>query len=191
MIQFKVLIALFWIIWLLYWGISAIGVKRSISNKRRGIGIGIRLVIAILVLSFLRFPFLNHYVFAFDSDQFYNNPNVALLGVIIATCGFILAIWARICLGKNWGQPMSLKEKPDLVTKGPYAYIRHPIYTGIIIAMLGTIFASTIFWIFPFIFLTIYFIYSLKIEEKDMIRQFPKEYSAYIKRTKALIPLIY
>lgn len=134
---------------------------------------------------------LYHFVLGIRSGSFYNNAFIGVIGLFIAILGFALSIWARVYLGKNWGMPMATKEKPELVTTGPYKYVRHPIYTGMIIAMLGTTLTTTIFWLIPFIFLSAYFVYSSKVEEKTMIRQFPKEYPAYKKRTKALIPFLY
>jgi len=61
------------------------------------------------------------------------------VGVALCALGIGLAIWARTYLGRNWGMPMSRKENPELVTSGPYAYVRHPIYTGLLIAMLGSV----------------------------------------------------
>ena len=67
-------------------------------------------------------------------------------GVALCLLGFGLAINARRHLGRNWGTPMSRKEQPELVTSGPYALIRHPIYTGLILAMLGSAIGVNVFW---------------------------------------------
>jgi len=85
---------------------------------------------------------------------------------------------------------MSQKQDPELVTSGPYRYIRHPIYTGILFAMLGSSLVSSLFWLMVFAISGIYFIYSALIEEKLMMKQFPKVYSDYKRKTKMLIPFI-
>lgn len=59
-------------------------------------------------------------------------------GVALVLCGLGTAVWARISLGRNWGMPMSEKEEPELVTSGPYGVVRHPIYSGIVLATVGT-----------------------------------------------------
>jgi protein-S-isoprenylcysteine O-methyltransferase Ste14 len=87
--------------------------------------------------------------------------------------------------------PMALKEKPDLVMTGPYSFIRHPIYTGISIAMFGSMVTVGSTWFVWFILSGAYFIYSAKKEEKLMLLQFPKEYHQYMKQTKMFIPFIY
>ncbi len=87
--------------------------------------------------------------------------------------------------------PMSVQENAELATTGPYAYIRNPIYSGMLLAMLGSMLVAGLSWLIPFIFFAIYFIYSAKAEEKLMLAQFPDTYPAYKKRTKMLIPFVY
>ena len=105
--------------------------------------------------------------------------------------GITLAIWARRHLGRNWGMPMSLKEEPELVTSGPYKYIRNPIYSGMLLALLGTGLVLGLPWLVAFVACSIYFIYSSKVEEKIMAEQFPQTYPEYKKRTKMLIPFVW
>lgn len=188
---FDFLIALLWIVWLIYWQLSAMKAKQSIRRHNWLIDGGIRILIIVIILIFLHVPVLYHFVLNINSKSFYENPYVGSIGIIIALVGFALSIWARVSLGTNWGMPRTLREKPELVTSGPYAFIRHPIYTGMIIAMLGTTIVTNILWIIAFIILAAYFIYSAKREEKDMLEQFSKEYKEYKKRTKFLIPFIY
>ncbi len=86
---------------------------------------------------------------------------------------------------------MSQKENPELVTAGPYRFVRHPIYTGMLLASFGSAFvAGTIWWII-FIVSGVYFIYSHTKEELLMTKEFPQAYPEYMKRTKALIPFIW
>jgi protein-S-isoprenylcysteine O-methyltransferase Ste14 len=87
--------------------------------------------------------------------------------------------------------PMTQRQNPELVIAGPYAVIRHPIYTGILLAILGSVVGVTLFWILPLILCTFYFIYSAKREEKLMLELFPAQYPAYKARTKMLLPLIF
>jgi protein-S-isoprenylcysteine O-methyltransferase Ste14 len=62
-----------------------------------------------------------------------------------------LAVLGRFYLGRNWGLPASRKENPELVTDGPYSYVRHPIYGGILLAMLGTAIGAGAFWVVPLV----------------------------------------
>jgi protein-S-isoprenylcysteine O-methyltransferase Ste14 len=85
---------------------------------------------------------------------------------------------------------MSQKADPELVTTGPYHSIRHPIYSGIILAMIGTAIAVSLYWLVAVIFLGAYFLYSAIVEERSMARLFPDSYPEYKRSTKMLIPFI-
>lgn len=86
--------------------------------------------------------------------------------------------------------PMSRKESPELVTTGPYALVRHPIYTGIVLAMLGSALAQSLFWLAPLALGGAYFTYSARSEERLMTEQFQDQYPPYKKRTKMFVPFI-
>lgn len=188
---FELIIAYMWLIWIFYWFISAIGTKRNIRNTNWFLSVGFRIAIIAIVFLALKIPVLNQFITHIHTESFYNNLYVSILGIFISIIGFSLTVWSRINLGKNWGMPMSVKEKPNLITSGPYAIIRHPIYTGIIFAMVGTTLATTIYWLIPLVFTMIYFIISSIIEEKDLLKQFPSEYKKYLKKTKSFIPYFY
>jgi protein-S-isoprenylcysteine O-methyltransferase Ste14 len=175
----------------LFWLANAFRAKRSIHNNKARLGVGFRIVIVIVFLVLMHVPALYRTVLNIYVKSFYTNIFIGSIGFFIFCLGFTLLIWARVRLGKNWGEPMTVKEKPQLVTTGPYALIRHPIYAGFIIAMLGTTLVINLIWLIPFILLSAYFVYSLNVEEKDLIKQFPNEYKEYKKRTKALFPFIY
>jgi len=116
---------------------------------------------------------------------------LGVMGVILCAAGIAFAIWARRHIGRNWGMPMSLQEDHELVTTGPYARVRHPIYSGMLLAMVGSMLAEGAGWLPPFLIFFVYFIYSAKTEEKLMVQQFPNEYPAYKERTKMLIPFVW
>jgi protein-S-isoprenylcysteine O-methyltransferase Ste14 len=122
--------------------------------------------------------------------QHYFGRSIALgwTGVALCVLGFGLAINARWHLGRNWGMPMSLKEQPELVTSGPYASIRHPIYTGLLLGMLGSAIGVNISWAVLLIPVGAYFIYGARREEASMLRLFPEQYAAYARRTGMLLP---
>jgi len=176
-----------WAIFWLYWLVSALGSKKGTKPQFRRFA-GIRL--SIFVLAFVLFRFLNDHNYSFQNRLTTSNKLVLTIGLIIFLLGLLLAIWARLCLGKNWGMPMTQKQDPELVTSGPYRYVRHPIYSGILLATLGSAVASSIFWLTIFAISGIYFVYSAVIEEKLMVKQFPKTYPLYKTKTKMLIPFI-
>ena len=113
------------------------------------------------------------------------------MGVGLCLVGFGFAFWARLHIGRNWGMPMSLRQGHELVTSGPYAYVRHPIYTGIMLAMIGSALAVGLPWLLLFVLYFAYFVISARTEEKMMLAQFPDTYPAYRRRTKMLIPFVF
>jgi len=104
--------------------------------------------------------------------------------------GLALAVWARVCLGRNWGMPMSRRAEPQLVTSGPYAVVRHPIYTGILLALLGSSIAINVIGIVLVLVLGANFYYSALVEERNMAASFPSEYPEYRARTKMMLPFL-
>jgi protein-S-isoprenylcysteine O-methyltransferase Ste14 len=188
MFPFSKVIITCWIVFWIYWFISAFGSKKgSPTYLRRFMGIRI----FIFVLAVVLFRFLNVQNYSFQNRLTTSNELVRIIGTIIFLLGLLLAVWARIYLGKNWGFPMSQKNDPELVTDGPYRYIRHPIYTGILMGILGSAIANSVFWFTLLIIAGIYFIYSAVMEENLMIKQFPKVYPSYKSKTKMLIPFIF
>ncbi len=112
------------------------------------------------------------------------------LGVVICALGVALAMRARIDLGQNWGIPMSRRVNPELVMSGPYRFVRHPIYSGILLAMIGSTLATGPLWIVALALGGGYFVYSARREEAYMMERFPDRYPAYRQRTKLLIPFV-
>ena len=112
-------------------------------------------------------------------------------GVVLVALGLGFAVWARVYLGRNWGMPMSLRAGHELVTRGPYAYVRHPIYTGILLALLGSTVALDPMWGWALVLFFAYFLYSARTEERMMAEQFPEAYAAYKARTRMLIPWVF
>ena len=115
---------------------------------------------------------------------------MAILGDVLCAAGIALAVWARLVLGRNWGMPMSHKEGAELITTGPYAAIRHPIYSGVLLALLGTAIAGGVAWFLFFVLIGAFFVYSARQEEARMAALFPG-YEAYRSRTRMLVPWVY
>jgi protein-S-isoprenylcysteine O-methyltransferase Ste14 len=121
----------------------------------------------------------------------HGGATVQWLGVGLSLIGIGFAFWARVHIGRNWGIPMSLRQDHELVTSGPYAYVRHPIYTGIMLAQIGSALAVGVVWLVAFAIAFVYFVFSARTEEKMMVAQFPAAYPAYRHRTKMLIPFVF
>jgi protein-S-isoprenylcysteine O-methyltransferase Ste14 len=115
--------------------------------------------------------------------------DLAAVGAALCAAGCAFAIWARFSLGRSWGMPMTRHSAPELVTAGPYRFVRHPIYTGILFMLVGTSLLHPVAAIPSAAFIA-YFVYSARREEIDMERQFPDAYPAYKRRSKMLIPFL-
>jgi protein-S-isoprenylcysteine O-methyltransferase Ste14 len=184
------LIAALWLVFVAYWSVMAMGAKRTIRAHFWVREIGLRLGAIVLVVLALRIPGVRLALQDARAHAAGSSPLMGLGGVVLCALGIAFAIFARVHLGRNWGMPMTLKENPELVTSGPYAYVRHPIYTGILIAALGSAIGTSPFWLIPLALLGFYFVYSARREEKLMMEQFPKQYPQYMSRTKMLVPFV-
>lgn len=118
-------------------------------------------------------------------------PALVIAGVVLTALGIALAIWARFFLGRNWGMPMSVKVDAELVTRGPYRWIRHPIYAGILLAWSGTTLALGPLWLVALAAFLAVFVMSTRREEANMTALFPDAYPAYRARTWAIVPGVY
>jgi protein-S-isoprenylcysteine O-methyltransferase Ste14 len=188
MTVFRWTIAALWLVFVVYWAVSAVGVKRSVGATawwRRG---ALRLSIVVLAVLAFSIPEVHRTLQAAQAHA--DGVITGAIGTALVGLGVGLAIFARIHLGRNWGTPMSRKENPELITGGPYAVIRHPIYTGIFLAMVGSTIEESTMWLLPLALFTGYFIYSARREEALMCEQFPEEYPAYKRRTKMFFPFM-
>jgi protein-S-isoprenylcysteine O-methyltransferase Ste14 len=183
-------ITAFWIMFVAYWAISAPSAKRMIGARRWGREGGLRLGIIVLALLAFHVPAVHRALQNARLSAAGFRLVAGPIGVALCALGIGLAVWARAHLGRNWGMPMSRRENPELVTTGPYRFVRHPIYGGILLAMLGSTIGASIIWLLPLVLFGAYFIYSARAEEKLMLEQFPGQYAAYMKRTKMLLPFM-
>jgi protein-S-isoprenylcysteine O-methyltransferase Ste14 len=170
-----------WAAFWLYWLVEARNAKPGQNRLNRFVGVRVALLVAIVF--FARF-------IGFGAHRTTQNWALAGIGVAIWAAGLALAVWARLYIGRNWGMPMTHREKPDLVTTGPYHSIRHPIYTGIILGILGTALATTLYGLIAAAVLGGYFVYSAVNEERYMTEQFPDDYPEYKAHSKMLIPFL-
>jgi protein-S-isoprenylcysteine O-methyltransferase Ste14 len=177
-----VVFAVGWAAFWLYWIVAAFSMKRGRVPWSRALGIRAILVVAVIVL--LRLGVFRRH--GGNAD-----PWRAAIGLVLFALGLGFAIWARRHIGRNWGTPMTQKDEPELVTSGPYRLVRHPIYSGILVAGLGTAVAMNWLWLIPVGLAGAYFIYSATVEERYMTEQFPDTYPAYKRSTRLLVPFVF
>jgi protein-S-isoprenylcysteine O-methyltransferase Ste14 len=175
-----------WMVWLLYWMASAWGVRRNKRGETAGQRTQTALVLAFGVfLIFARTTPLGPLNRRFVPESF--GLRVAALILIVAGLGF--SVWARVHLGKFWSSRVTLKEGHQLIQSGPYARVRHPIYSGIALAMLGTALFSGQWRALmgTSIFIVGHWLKSRR-EEALLTSQFGTEYEEYRGRTGSLLP---
>jgi protein-S-isoprenylcysteine O-methyltransferase Ste14 len=174
---FTLAIGIAWIVFWVYWLAAAFGAKRGAGSARRIPLTGLTAVSVAVLLRVLR-----------GGSLVVHSPVLGAIGAVLFASGIALAIWARIHLGRNWGMPMTQKAEPELITSGPYRFVRHPIYSGLLLGVLGTALVTNLLGLIVVAVLGGYFYYSAAVEEKNLTVTFPTAYPAYRARTKMLIP---
>jgi len=114
---------------------------------------------------------------------------VAVIGALLTMLGVAFACWARYVLGRNWSSVVQVKQDHELIQSGPYRWVRHPIYTGLLLAFAGTAMAIGE-WrgLICVVIVAVSFWFKLRLEERWMRENFGAAYESYMQRTKALIP---
>ncbi|MGZ4403020.1 MAG: methyltransferase family protein [Gaiellaceae bacterium] len=177
----ELVFAVGWAAFWLYWLIAALATKRSRVPWSRELRI--RAVLVVIVILLVRLG-------AFRGHGVHTDPWREAFGLVLFGLGLAFAIWARVHIGRNWGRPMTQKDEPELVTSGPYRLVRHPIYSGILVAGIGTAVALSWWWLTAVALAGVYFIYSATVEEHYLAEQFPDSYPLYKHSTKMLVPFV-
>jgi protein-S-isoprenylcysteine O-methyltransferase Ste14 len=181
---FNSIILVCWIIFLLYWVLNAWRVKATAEKQSRWSAMAHR-----IPLGFSYILLVNGYLPA--PMNLSVTPHAAwaqAMGAIVCVVGLFVTLWARWTLAGNWSSDVTFKHGHELIRSGPYQFVRHPIYTGLLAMGLGTALdigrlrgwlalplMAVAFWI------------KLRREEGLLMRHFPEEYPAYRKQVKALI----
>ena len=177
-----------WVTVGIVWAIGAIVTKTTKRMEAPGSRVThTALVAAAFILLFSTRSRLGPLMWRFVPES----PGSAYAGLALTVAGAALAIWARVFLGGNWSSSVTIKQDHKLVRTGPYAVVRHPIYSGFLLAIAGT--AIAVGEARGFLALIIAFLaWRLKsrVEEGFMIEQFGAEYEEYERQVKALIPFV-
>ena len=116
---------------------------------------------------------------------------IFVVAAILCLCGLGMCLWARAVLGRNWSGTVTLKQDHELIIRGPYQLVRHPIYTGLLVLMIGTVLErGTLAGIIGLVLSFVSFWIKSNYEEELMHKQFPDQYAAYRTRVKRLIPFV-
>jgi protein-S-isoprenylcysteine O-methyltransferase Ste14 len=178
-----------WAIFILVWIIGAFTAKRTTRRQSLLSGVGI---VAIGIAEYYLLFWLAEY-FGFAHRRFLPDLKIyAWIGLLMTMAGVAFAIWARVTLGRNWSGTVTIKQDHELIRTGPYALVRHPIYTGITLAVFGTaIFDGRIQSVILILVMLSVLIHKMRMEEQFMSEQFGSEYTKYRQKTKALLPFLW
>ena len=176
-----------WIIFLAYWFISAFRTKTIVQRQSFEATLAHRLPVS-----------LGWFLMAIDewsppmNDVLTpHNDLMRAIGAAVCVLGLFTCLWARHTLAGNWSSDVTFKQNHELIKTGPYRFVRHPIYTGLLLMSLGTALdlARVRFWLaLPLWFIGFWI--KLKQEEKVMLQHFPDAYPIYKKQAKALVPFV-
>jgi protein-S-isoprenylcysteine O-methyltransferase Ste14 len=179
-------IFLCFLVFIVTWLVTAFSTKRTV--KRSGTWRG--MIVLIFVVAFL-LARLTRGLSGWNGFLWHQTLPLALAGDAITLAGLVVMQWARFTLGRNWSADVVLKQDHELIERGPYRFVRHPIYSGGLLMMLGWAVWSghVVSWIALVVAL---FLVSLKAaaEEKLLTEHFGTSYRDYKSRVKALIPYV-
>lgn len=170
------------LVWLIMWFGAKRAKKRETFSERAGYSVLVLFGCWLLFSPGSRLEWLHTRVLP-------NQPATWVIGLAITAMGIGVAIWARVSLGANWSGTVTLKAEHELVQKGPYRCIRHPIYTGILLAMVGTatIRGELVGWIGTGIVLAGFYIKANR-EERFLLGEFGASFKEHAKRTGMFLP---
>jgi len=177
-----------WTLFVVIWLLSAAFNKRSIYRESGGQRLRYSIL---LVLAFLLLTRRYRLPYPLDVCIIPTTQTVAWMTGILCMAGLAFCVWARATLGRNWSGTITLKEGHELIERGPYRLVRHPIYTGLLVMFLAT--AIAFGHIGGFVAVAVAFAsfwIKLSDEEKLMRQQFPEQYRSYEERVKRIIPFV-
>jgi protein-S-isoprenylcysteine O-methyltransferase Ste14 len=176
-----------WGAWALYWLISALATKPTVRRESliRRLGYVLPLMVGGVLIGDHRAPWAGWLAL-----RLWGHTAVApRIGLALVVAGLAFAVWARVHLGRNWSGIVTVKEGHELIRTGPYGLVRHPIYTGVITAVLGTaVISATVRAAIGVLIIAASFVMKSRVEERFMRETFGDRYDRYREAVPALVP---
>lgn len=177
-----------WALFLLYWIWGWRRVKGA-SRSEPWLPRLFKYWLPLLVAGWLLFPSDASEGRAMAVRMYPHSQAIAVVGMLMVVAGIAFACWARYVIGSNWSSEVQVKQGHELIQHGPYGLVRHPIYTGLLSAFLGTAVAvGEWHGLLAVAIIAISFWSKLRLEERWMRESFGEVYVNYMRRVKALIP---
>lgn len=181
-----VFIILCFVIKIAFWVTKLSLAKKTVKNNGGGV---LRFFFYFFIVLFI---YLQYSVGFLSIKLWPNTLAIKILADVVTFIGLLIMLWARKTLDRNWSANIVLKENHELITSGPYAFVRHPIYTGLSLMVLGVVlYVNTLAFTIFFILFFFGAYYKAKKEEKLLTSYFKDKYVEYMKKTKVLIPYIF
>lgn len=182
------IVVLIWLLGGIVWVLNAMRAKQTVQRQSAR---SRYLHIAAMVLAFLLL-FTGDLRFGVLARRFVpHTPDVPFIGLALMLLGLMMAVWARTTLGSNWSGAVTVKQGHQLIRRGPYALVRHPIYTGLLSMVAGTaLVIGEVRCIAAFVVAAVAFHVKSRMEERFMMERFGAQYEDYRRRVKALVPWV-
>lgn len=180
-------IGLCFAVFVIFWIVAAFSTKRTV--RRTGWWRPASLVVAAITLALVRMG--RGHLDWLRLELWPRTLATGLLGDAVALAGLLLMLWARVILGGNWSGGVNLKQDHELIMRGPYRFVRHPIYSGLLLMFLGWAIwggyvRDFVGWALALLLLWI----KASAEEKLLTQHFGGGYREYKARVKALVPYV-
>ena len=175
-----------WIAWALYWALSAFNAKTT--QRREPLGSRLQFVVPTAIAAMLVMALPGSFLsarFAPYADATFD------LGAVLVAAGLAFSVWARVHLGRNWSGTVTIKQGHELIRSGPYRFVRHPIYTGLLLAFLGTAIALGEWRGLVAVAIFVVAVWrKAMVEERFLAEHFGEAYARYRAEVRALIPFV-
>jgi protein-S-isoprenylcysteine O-methyltransferase Ste14 len=175
-----------WMVLAVVWLVMAFAIKRA--KRRESITERLQYTGLLAIGFWLLFGQARN----FDWLHFRLLPNIPVIwwcGLLLTGIGVAIAIWARLSLGSNWSGTVTLKENHELIRKGLYSYIRHPIYTGILLGVIGSgMIHGEVRDLLGFLILFVSLFIKAKREESFLFEEFGPNFTEHQRHTGMFLP---
>lgn len=181
-------IAACWASFLTFWLIAALSTKRTVE-RQSGWWRMVPLLAAVAVMLVQRSggPLAQ----LVGASLWQDTLPVGILADVLSAVGLAIMLWARVTLGGNWSGNVVLKENHELIERGPYRFVRHPIYSGLLLMYFGTaIYFARVGTLIALVAVVAGLLVKARQEERLLTRHFPQAYTSYKARVPALIPFM-